>query len=48
VKIRDVCDNHGRAFALRAKLRLHVIEATRMMLRGAPAMCRVHNATRDA
>jgi hypothetical protein len=48
VKIRDGRDNYGHAFALRAKLRMHVIEATRLMLRNAPAMWSVHNATRDA
>jgi hypothetical protein len=47
-KIRHVRDNCGRAFALRAKLRMHVIEAMRLMLRNAPAMCSGHNATRDA
>jgi hypothetical protein len=47
-KIRDVRDNCGHAFALRAKLRMHVIEATRMMLRNAPATRSVHNATREA
>jgi len=47
-KIRDVRDNSSRAFALRAKLRMHMIEATRLMLRNAPAMCSAHNATRDA
>jgi len=48
VKIRAGRDDHGHAFALRAKLRMHVIEATRLMLRNAPAMWSVHNATRDA
>jgi hypothetical protein len=37
-KIRAVRDNHRDAFALRAKLRMHVIEAMRLMLRSAPAM----------
>jgi hypothetical protein len=47
-KIRDVRDNCGHAFALRAKLRMHVIEATRLMLRDSAAMCAARNATRDA
>jgi hypothetical protein len=47
-KIRAVRDNRRRAFALRAKLRMHVIEATRLMLRDSAAMCAARNATRDA
>jgi len=41
-KTRGARDNRGRAFALRAKLRLHVIEATRLMLRNARAMRSAH------
>jgi hypothetical protein len=47
-KIRDVRDNYGRAFALRAKMRMHVIEAARLMPRSASAFSVVINATRDA
>ena len=47
-KISDVSDNDGRAFALRAKLRMHVIESSAIDAAQGPAMRSVPNATRDA
>jgi hypothetical protein len=47
-KIRAVRDIIGGVFALRAKLRMHVVEAMRLMLRNCVAMCAARSATRDA